>query len=67
MASRAGWSVAHSAVLRAHPMRTLRQVSGRVHGAIQAIPLRLNAQWGISVILGAYLSLRLVAPGQMSG
>ena len=38
-------------------MRTLRQIGGR----IQAISLRHSAQWGISVILGAYLSLQIVA------
>ncbi len=38
-------------------MRTLRQIGGR----IQAISLRHSAQWGISVSLGAYLSLQIVA------
>ena len=44
-------------------MRTLRQIGGR----IQAVSLRHSAQWGISVILGAYLSLQLVASGRIAG
>jgi hypothetical protein len=39
-------------------MRTLRKFGGQ----IRAVPLRQSAQWGMSVILGAYLSIHLVAP-----
>jgi hypothetical protein len=43
-------------------MRTLRKIGGQ----IQVATLRHSAQWGISVILGAYLSLQLVvSSGQM--
>lgn len=41
------------------PMRALRQI----HGRIQALPMRHMQSWSISVIVGAYLSLQLVAPG----
>ena len=44
-------------------MRTLRQIGGR----IQAVSLRHSAQWGISVILGAYLSIQLVAASGLAG
>ena len=43
-------------------MTTLRRIGGR----IQAVSLRHSAQWGISVILGAYLSLQLVPGGAFS-
>jgi hypothetical protein len=48
-------------------MRTLRKIGGQIGGQIQAISLRHSAQWGISVILGAYLSLQLVAPRGLLG
>lgn len=44
-------------------MRKLRKTGGRIH----ALSLRYSAQWGISVILGAYLSLQLVAAGGPAG
>lgn len=48
-------------------MRTLRQIQGR----IQAVSLRTlsqrHAQLVISVIVGAYLSLQLVAHGPIAG
>ena len=44
-------------------MRTLRKFGGQ----IQAVSLRHSAQWGISVILGAYLSLQLVGAGGLVG
>jgi hypothetical protein len=44
-------------------MRTLRKFGGQ----IQAVSLRHSAQWGISAILGAYLSLQLVASSGLSG
>ena len=49
------------------PMRTLRQIQGQ----IQAVSLRTlsqhHAQLAISIIVGAYLSLQLVAPGTIVG
>jgi hypothetical protein len=45
------------------PMRTLRQIQGQ----IRVLPLRNMQSWSISVILGAYLSLQLVAPGYIAG
>jgi hypothetical protein len=48
-------------------MRTLRHIHGRLHGRIEALPLRYSASWAISVILGAYLSLQLVVHGGMLG
>jgi hypothetical protein len=44
-------------------MRTLRKIGGQ----IQAVSLRHSAQWGISVILGAYLSLQLVVSSGLAG
>ena len=44
-------------------MRTLRQIGGR----IQAVSLRHSAQWGISVLLGAYLSLQIVSSRGLLG
>ncbi len=48
-------------------MRTLRQIQGQ----IQAVSLRTlsqhHAQLVISVILGAYLSLQLLAQGAIAG
>jgi len=44
-------------------MSTLRKIGGQ----IQAVSLRHSAQWGISVILGAYLSLQLVGRGSLIG
>ena len=44
-------------------MRTLRQFQGH----IQAVSLRHAPSMAISLILGAYLSLQLVAPGMMIG
>ena len=44
-------------------MRTLRKIGGQ----IQAVSLRHSAQWGISVILGAYLSLQFLAVGGLAG
>jgi hypothetical protein len=44
-------------------MRTLRKIGGQ----IQAVSLRHSMQWGISVILGAYLSLQILAVGGLAG
>jgi hypothetical protein len=44
-------------------MRTLRKIGGQ----IQAVSLRHSMQWGISVILGAYLSLQLVVSSGLAG
>jgi hypothetical protein len=46
-----------------YPMSTLRQI----HGRIGVISVHRGAQWGISIILGAYLSLQLVMPGGLVG
>ena len=52
-------------------MLTLRQIQGQVQGRIQTVSLRTlsqhHAQLVISVIVGAYLTLRLVAPGTVVG
>jgi hypothetical protein len=44
-------------------MRTLRQIQGQ----FQAVSLRHTPSMAISIILGAYLSLQIVAPGMMIG
>ena len=48
-------------------MRTLRQIQGQIQGRIAAASLGHAPAMMISVILGAYLSLQLVAPGAMLG
>lgn len=48
------------------PMRAFRRLQGQVHGRIQALSVS-HPSVVISVILGAYLSLQIVAPGHIAG
>jgi hypothetical protein len=47
-------------------MRTLRRFQGQIQGRIQAVSVS-HPSVVISVILGAYLSLQIVAPGYTAG
>ena len=48
------------------PMRTLRRFQGQIQGRLQAVSLS-HPSVVISVFLGAYLSLQIVAPGHAAG
>jgi hypothetical protein len=62
----AGGGEAVTQLLWGCPMRTLRRFHGHLQGRIQAVSVN-HPSVVISIILGAYLSLQIVAPAFIAG